>query len=280
MLRMYSRRMKEIKVVAGTDQVIFGVSLPSGSRINKLSCEVHVWNTALTAVETIAAYACEVWILPVLDPDAGASFQDIWDAMVPKDTDVDTIDLDTGGTDTTPFYEPGEMDLESMINVGREPERIYHRKKLFSYASAPLKTQDAVTPFGLRSGFSDVFGINISKNYAISEPSVVLVAIAAPSFDDTTNVEESALLENEWFQVKYMEDTVKRAVQHLFGLTEAGAETPWEDATALLRKHLDPDVFEETAGRFTAPNWSVVCQGILDHSVVGTLEKLQMTGGR
>ena len=37
--------------------------------------------------------AVEGWILPVLDPDAGSSFDTLLDTLVPKDTDVEVIDL-------------------------------------------------------------------------------------------------------------------------------------------------------------------------------------------
>ena len=63
-------------------------------------------------------------------------------------------------------------------------------------------------------------------------------------------------------------------------VTEAGAETPWEEATRLLQKHLEPDPFEETAGEWSGTNWDYTARCIMDHSVVGRLEGVQVTSGR
>ena len=42
MLRMFARRMSYVSVPAGQDQVLFGISLPSGSRINGVSAQVKL----------------------------------------------------------------------------------------------------------------------------------------------------------------------------------------------------------------------------------------------
>ena len=98
--------------------------------------------------------------------------------------------------------------------------------------------------------------------------------------DDTTSTLQAAMAENEWGQIKYARTMLERAMLHVFGLVEAGAETPWEDATAVLKKHLEPDVFEETAAAFAAVGFDVVSKGILDHSVTGEVAVKAITTGR
>ena len=115
---------------------------------------------------------------------------------------------------------------------------------------------------------------------AVNKPSVLVVALASPNLDDTTTVTPKALTEAQWPQIRYVGHVMERALLHVLGVTEAGAETPWEEATALLQAHLEPDMYEEAAGKFTAMNWHTFSEAIIDHSVVGELGKTAITTGR
>ncbi len=281
MIRMFARRLANRQILSGEDRVLIGLSLPSGSRVNNISIEVHCLQTLPIAVEEVTMYAVEGWIVPVLDPDAATQLDTIWDELVPKDTDVETIDLDTGSGDATPFYEPGEPDFSDLMDVGLRPERIYHKNRLLSMANGSIYTfQDNQTPFLPRWVPGDSFRIRIRKNYAIHQPSVLMFAVANPSLDDTSNVSLKAAAEAEWGQTKYIGHVLERALLHLFGVTEAGAETPWEEATALLKKHLEPDVFEAVAASFNPSTWDFTMKAIIDHSVEGRLGQTSISTGR
>ncbi len=138
---------------------------------------------------------------------------------------------------------------------------------------------DTETPF--LPGFipSDLVTIRVKKNFYVDQPSVLVLALASPSFDDTVTAAQGPPVENEWARVKYITEVMKMAQIDLFGLTETGAETPWEDATDLLQKHLQPDVFEETASAFGNTSWTVFTQAMIDHSVVGQLGKAAISLG-
>ncbi len=282
MLRMFARRSGQAVIPAGQDKVLFGISLPGDSVINNIRAKIHCHESSagLAAFQSVR-YAVEGWILPVLDPDSATTFDNIWDALVPKDTDVLTLDLDTVAGDGTPFFEPGEVDWSDVFDVGLRPERIYHRQRLLSFVNgASFKFQDNQTPFAMRWSAGDYFEINIARRLAVRQPSVLVFGFAAPALDDTTTTLEAALAEAEWAQVKYMEHVLERAMLHVLGVVESGAETPWEEATALIQKHLDPDVREDTAGRFSGGQWEALFEMMVDHSVVGTLEKQQVSTGR
>lgn len=280
MIRMYARRYTSVSSGTNKDTVIFGMSLPSGSRINGINLEVALWATTFHAQNNSGMYAVEGWILPVLDPDAAVEYNVLWDTLVPKDTDAETMDLDVGTADTTPFFEPGEPDFTGLFNVGLTPERIYHREKLLTMSTGALSIfRDPETPFAIEWCPGDYFRIRIRKNYAISQPSVLLFAIANPGLDDTTSTLSAAAAEAEWGQTKFIGHVLERALLHLLGLTEAGAESPWEEATALLKKHLEPDVFEETGGNLVQIDLNVICKGIVDHSVEGRLQQIQVSTG-
>lgn len=269
---------------AGSDVVLFGISLPSDTVVNNVRAQVHVYDPGIASLAVAGIYAVEGWILPVLDVDAGLNFDTIWDALVPKDTDVEAMDLDTAASDTTPFYEPGEIDWTAIFDVGLRPERVFSRKKIIT----PMNTmgfqrQDTETPFANGYVMGDRFNINIRKRLRVRQPSILVFGFAAPSLDDTTNSETeslAALPEAAWGQVKYMGHVLERAMLHVLGITEAGAETPWEEATAILKQHLDPDVFEADATSWAAAAWTIFGEATIDHSVKGRLGRSVVTTGR
>lgn len=280
MKRMMAKRRTHKSIATGADEVLFGVSLPSGSRINNIRATFNLSSNLITGLITGHMYAIEGWILPVHDPDLADTYEDIWDALVPKDTDVDTLDLDTEALDTTPFYEPGEADLSGLFEVGLVPERIYHRHQLVTLTSGHASMFVGVTAADVEQWMpADNFRLSIKKNYAIMQPSVLVFGCASPSLDDTTTTLPTAMAENEWARIKYIGDTLSEAMKDVLGLVEPGAETPWEEATDLLRKHLEPDLLEESAGQFAGSTWQVFSQAVIDHSVTGEISVNTITTG-
>ena len=91
---------------------------------------------------------------------------------------------------------------------------------------------------------------------------------------------ETALAEAEMGQVKYVGHVLERAMLHLFGVFETGAETSWEEATALLQKHLDPDFFLEAGNSASATAVRCMYEVMIDHSVVGRLDTKSVSLGR
>jgi len=278
MTRMLARRRGQIISAAGSDQVFFGLSLPSDTVINSIRAQVHLVGTTIIDHLLAHYYAIEGWILPVLDPDAATQFETIWDNLVPKDTDVEVVDLDVVASDTSPFFEPGEVDWTQLLDVGLRPKKIYGKYQLQTYANAASKLTVATDDPSYVP--TDVVHISINKRMRVTQPSILAFAFAVPSGDDTSTVSETALAEGQWGQVKYIDHVMERGMLHLFGVVEAGAETPWEEATALLKLHLEPDVREETAGHYSAPAYNVDVDAIIDHSVVGSLGKGTITTGR
>lgn len=282
MTRMFARRASKLTSGASGDQVIFGLPLPSDTVVHDIRAKFSVLAGQILTKSQICGYAVEGWILPVLDPDAAATFDAIWDALVPKDTDVTTLDLDTVAADATPFWEPGEVDFTAVVDVGLRPKRIYHRHRYLDMVNGAVGLlDDAAPPTAHDWQPGEKFTFHRKSKLRVSQPSILVFAIASPAGDDTTVVLETALTEPNWFQIKYIDHTLERAMLSLFGLTEAGAETPFEEATVLLSNYLDPNFFEETGGQFISPSWEVLAELGVDLSVPGTMPKGRMiTGGR
>ena len=279
--RLIARRSSNLDVGPGTDRVLVGISLPSDSVIHDIRCKIVMSNGTVRNLEEILMYGVEAYILPVHDPDNAPTYDSLWDTLVPKDTDVQTMDLDTGAQDTTPFFEPGEADWTSLFDVGLRPELLFGKYKFLNAVENSILTrQDNQTPFVVGWFPGDVVRIHIRRRLKVANPSALVVGFASPATDDTVNAAQTALAENEWGQVKYIGHVLQRALLHVLGVVEAGAETPWEEATALLQKHLDPDMLEETGNRFVASTFNVTTQMTVDHSVVGELAKQTITTGR
>ena len=279
--RMIARRLTDLDVAAGQDRVVLGISLPSDTVVHDVRARIRFHSDAKASSQTSFAMGCEAYILPVFDPDSAANYDTLWDQLVPKDTDVQTMDLDTGTTDTTPFFEPGEADWTSLFDVGLRPERLYRRTRVLNIVDGGLwQGIDTETPFGLQWIPGGVVPIHIRRKLRVRQPSVLVIGFASPNFDDTTSAAQAILLEAEWPQVKYIGHVLERALLHVLGLVEAGAETPWEEATALLQKHLDPDPLEETGARFGSLTWHLMAEMTIDHSVPGELGKKTISLGR
>lgn len=283
-LRLIARRTAQVVASAGVDAVLMGISLPSDTVINSIRLQGGVLSSGggseLDSNE-VTTYAMEAWVLPIDDPDATADFDDIWDTLVPKDSDVQTLDLDAQTADTSVFYEPGETDWQALFDLGLRPDRVWHRVKELSINNTMgLKFVDSQTPFAPKWQPGDQFRFNLKRKVRIRNPSVFLIGVGVPAGDDTITVVESPLAENEWGRVKYLGDTLKMAMMDVLGIIEAGAETPWEDATDLLQKHLDPDVLEVTDGFWKAEALAVYGKMVVDMTVPGNVDVGTVTTGR
>lgn len=281
MIRMFARRTFQRNIGAGSDAILFGVTLPSGSRIHDININVKYHGTADAQRNEANMIAAELWLLPLTDPDAAIAYNTLWDNLVPKDSDAETLDLDTGATDTTPFFEPGEVDMAELFDVGTQPERLWTGNRLLTLSSGSVYTfQDNQTPFAVKWVPGGQFRIRIKRRLGMSKPMALVLGIASPSLDDTQAGDPTSLIEAQIPQLKYIEHVLERALLHVLGVFEAGAETPFEEATALLREHLEPDVFEATGASFVTQNWFCYGQAMIDHSVVGTMEKITLSTGR
>ncbi len=280
MIRMFARRQAAKIVSSPADEFLFGLTLPSDTVVHNIRARFKIWDgSALQVLANVLSYAVEGWVLPLLDPDAAQGFDNLWDTLVPKDTDVQTMDLDTGAADATPFFEPGEADWSQLLDIGLRPRRIFHRHRFLTILDAYHRFNDTETPFLMKWEAGDQFSINL-RGFRVQQPSVVLFALAAPAMDDDVTTSEAALTEPEMGQIKYVGHVLERAMLHLFGVFETGAETPWEEATALLQKHLDPDPQYESGLTSIGSAWNCHVEAMIDHSVVGRLDTKQISLGR
>lgn len=278
---MLARRTFQRQVVSGADDVLAGIWLPAKTRVNQVSGYASCVVSAPQTIGKAVGASIEGWVLPVDDPDATATMEVHWDTHVPKDTAVDVLDLDAIAQDTTPFWEPGELFWESIFDIGVQPRRVFHRHWLSTAVlNSVAVNRDPETPFlyEYTAGLTVPFG---TGPFRVDEPSLLVFGGAAPAMDATSaSAAIAPLAEEDWGQLQFIDHVLERAQLHLLGLFEAGAETPFEEASALLRSYLDPAVFEETATTFAGVNWMMIGEMQVDLTVQGSLPKQLITTGR
>lgn len=274
MLKLIAKRVFQMVSTIGADTVLFGITLPSDTVVQGVRGRISLQGETRHLHTFSSTYAVEGYVLPLLDPDAGQGFENLWDTLVPKQTDVQAMDLDTAAADTTPFYEPGEADWTALLDLGLRPRRVFHRHRMLDFNSPmSFRFLDTETPFNTLFHACDAFNVNIRQRMRVKQPSALVFAVTSPNLDDTTATVESALAEQELGQIKYLEHVLERALLGLFGVFEGGAETPWEEASLLLQRHLLPDVFEATATRMSVTIFNVYGEVTIEHMVVGRLGK-------
>ncbi len=260
---------------SNNDTVLVAFDLPADSVLRTVSARINIIGvqTALER-ETSVMYALAAYLIEIDDPNAVVSYENLWDRFVPKYTDLDTIDLDTGAADTTPFWEPGEANFDEIFDIGNMPLKLWMHRRMLTFADpgiGGMRFQPAETPFEPQWIPADVANFRLNRSIRVRAPSVVILAIGNAGLDDTTTARPT-LVESEWGQIQFVESTLERSLIHQLGVIEPGAETPWEESSQLLRKHLAPDIFEATAGAFLTEAYNCFVQMQFSHTVPGSME--------
>ena len=263
MLDLKGEMLSHVIITGGVDTVIQAIDIPANSELRSVDIRVDLIGAAIAHErETSVGYAAKALVIAVEDPDTRVAADVMLDRFLPKYTDVETIDLDTTTADTTPFWEPGEGVYEEIFDMGNTPMVTFSRKKIMNFAdpgSGGMRFQPAESPFEPQFVVADSFRVRQNRVIKTKRPSTYLLAIASPAFDDTT-VARSQLGENEWGQIQYAEATLERALMDQLGETEAGAETPWVQASALLREYMAPQTLEITGASFNSESYNAFIQ--------------------
>ncbi len=276
MIRALAHRTFQRPVVGGADGVMASFALPSDTVVHWVRGYINVEGITLQTAQEISMCAVEAHVLPVMDPDASATPDSIWDQFVIKDSPLTTLDLDTVTVDVSPAFEPGESQFARVLDVGLIPKRLMHQHRMFSLGNGSLfQNQDNQTPFAVEWIPGGQFRVNLG-GFRVTQPSYVMVGVASPTMNRTTVTIPGVASEQDWPRLKYLELVLEQALISLMGLTEAGAETPWDEATTMLKRHLDPEVFELDGDQFQATTFTCFGEIQCDFSVTGTLEKANL----
>lgn len=253
------RRKSLTQVAGGSDTVLAGCPVPPGGRLTQAHINISAVLLQALAIEEVVEYGVAGYLLPVLDPDSATGFNTIWDTLVPKD-DVaadDTIDLDTGTSDTTPFAELGEVNMNAVLGIdGVDSVEFFRNDGFISYASNPQGFHKDTTLFYLPAVS---IRATAKRGYATEQPAVALLGFASPVLGQTQVGSHSAPSKSSWGMMMFLESTITDMMKLLFSLPEAGAESPYEEASAFITDLLEPVMTEETnrATDWLSTSWDV-----------------------
>lgn len=275
MTTMKRTTMFERTVTAGTDGVVSGIWMPANSicRMARGYLDFH-GNTVATSLQSFLG-AASLWWLPVDDPDTTGTMDSVWDSQVLKDEVVVSLDLDTQTMRTNAEWEPGAAKWAKLFDVGVEVKHLWRQHFMCNIARNAVGVGPAPdTPFGYEFVPSGHLSPELPVVIRSSTPGLLVVAASSADTVETSSTEAIAgLAEEDWGQLQYIDHVMERAMLNLLGVQEAGAETPWEEATTLLKKYLRPLVFETNSGTFVPITWKVT--GEMDYiiEVEGTMGK-------
>lgn len=233
---------------AAVDTVIFGAPIPPGGKLTQINFQFSTFFATRQATDIVLAYGLGIYVLPVLDPDAGGTYDAIWDTLVPKDElqADDALDLDTGVADTTAEFEPGQMNLNAVLGIGvADVVEVFKRRTFIDPSSSGMAGIHWDTD-KFYYWPSDSFRTKISKQVRVEQPAVVLVGMSSPVTSSSTTTLEPAPTKQEWGMMMFLESTLEDMMKLLIGLPEAGAESPYVEASQFLADLLEPLVYEST----------------------------------
>ena len=270
-MRVIGRRMSQRNVLSGTDEVVAGFPLAPGGQLN------NVWikcsgSGATFNIPQAVMYGLTGFVVPLLDPDNVVTYEAIWDAQIPKDVAnaAGVFDLDTEAADANPEFQPGRPDFSAVFQMASgDPKEIFRRRELVTFGKRPVAYADLATDQWVPTF---AFDVHVSRQVRVETPSVVLFGFSNPNMGATTTSEPDSLTEKQWVQYTYLEMTLEQAWMNLVGLVEAGSETPWEEAAALVTELIERALFEENADYFQTGTWTVYTEATFDVSVPGRYE--------
>lgn len=254
--------------------MVSGYPLPTGGKLNNVHLEVHIQGPQQSDVLDMFHYGFSGFVVPVPDPDAAVTYDNLWDTLIPKDMDAGSgvLDLDTEAADTTPEFELGELDLAAVFEIsGLSPKEIFRRRKMISASSQSIgytvvdAAPDTFTPM-------DHFTTQVRKQVRVNTPSGVMFAVSSPDTAQTDQVIPTTPSEKQWFMLQYMDQAIENMLMFVAGLIETGAESPYEDASLFIASLLENNVYEGTAGSFASAAWNVVTKSTYDITVPGRMQ--------
>lgn len=265
------RRLAQRAIAGGNDEVLANYPLPAGCSLKDIWMDWSLIATTEITVLQAGMYGISGFIVPSLDPDTAVTVNAMWDQQVPKDApnSAGAFDLDTDAVDTTPEFEVGEPDWTGVFGVaGNTPLQIFRRRRLVTFPKQMGAYQLAAgTDLWLPV---DTFNTHIKRNVTAQRHSMILFGVSSPLLDVTTVNQKSSLLEVEWSMMTYIETFLEQAIINLIGLTETGAESPYEESAAFVADLIEATVLEETAGAFVAQSWVAYCNATFKVDVPGT----------
>lgn len=246
----------------GTDQALCSFPIPDECTLVQQQGEMKIVTASAIDVTDGVIYGVQGWLLQTDDIADFLDHDTLWDSFVPKPVAGGSADLDIGqGVDTTAAQEPGQVSITQIFDQEiLSPERIFSREKLISLPDSPIGfIPESVPPTFFPS---DRFSINSNQGffagggdmglvYGLSSPDLASLATG-----DDDIIDPFGNATDSFYVMKFINAFLDKALVDLVGLTEVGAESPYEDIMIWLVGMLERTGERSGAGAFTAVTWN------------------------
>ncbi len=274
------------QIAAGTDIVFCSMPIPPGGVLLGYRAEIHgIASSHLDVTgDAVAAFAKSV-VTPMggSQMDTAISVQTLFDQVVPKDLDLsgtagaDEIDWDDG-TIAAPFEEPGHINWNDMMQLGLRPQGIQEKEVLITPAHGGAKMFHVDTTDEYFPTFRMTMGSN--RKIRTKQAAYFLLAIASPSWDETTNSAVNTIVDANWSALTYPDVMFNMMMPDILGITETGAESPFVEMAGFAVDLVEPSVFESTGNAvFAAVSWNVWVKWSVRVLTPGEPRMKTLTGG-
>lgn len=250
-MRVIRKTTAALSVAVGADEVLAWAPLPTGAKLLSVSGEINIVGPESLAISKFAAYGFSGYVIPVVDPTAALALKTTWDTMVVKNqvptpqAATATIDYEWDIADTNEVIQPGRGTFEGITGMGAEKSKEIFRPRIewMSFAKRPVGfvagTPDTYQPISHKTMRSQM-------KITAEEPSYAMLAITNPAL---TEVEETPLTDGNvglWGMGMHLKEMIRDFWRIQAGLIEAGAESPYADATTYIQELVAPDMLDES----------------------------------
>lgn len=288
MLTFYRKSLTQRNLTSETDVVTLMAPIPSESSLDRVWADIHLLGTTEITIDRVGMYGAAGIVSMNPDPGGGDNADSLWDKVVGKMVDIslvaasDIVDIDYLTADFQPFWEPGEANVNQLLQIGEieDKDQWFGRRKLMSYVTIPRAYEVATDLFRV----GDQFKIKSRKKVRAERESYAMLGFASPKFDDVETSLSGEGLDGPdsiklWTLTKYLEMAIEQAWMQVTGMTETGAESPWDFAADWIEELLTPTVTEVTTSSFANLNYNIWSDGTFQVTVPGRREFNQVSMG-
>jgi len=242
--------------------------MPIGSKLNNVWLESVITDGELQHVQYAYHYGITGMVTNVHDPDSTISYDTVWDEQVNKDTlegyyAASTL-LDTEGLDSTPEFEVGEIDLESLMGVELENNtEIFRRRKMVSFPANPVGFNGTNQYWPC-----DHFKIHLKGGPRVTSPSVAMFGFSSPSMDQTQGM-PNLPTEKEWLIFQFIDTFLEDMFKHLIGMSQPPDYNPGDDASESIAALLEDKMIEPDGTFMPGNSWTCISKITWDITIDG-----------
>lgn len=260
-------------VAAATDEALCAWPVPAECTVRGVKAKVSCVGAVGQITTSVNPYAVNGWLLELPDDLLETAVDAIMDAVIPKYTGTLGFDFDDEGTTTSPEFEPGEIRNE-LLGANDMPEHIYQRRKYIEFpdvGSYHVVTEHTLFHFIPR----DRFSISRTGNKRADGNSALAFSFSSPANDAL--VTETKLFpsfggtgRSEWIWLRMLDQILEYAIVAMLALTQAGAETPYQNLLDLLEAMIS-SANSMDGGTYVDNLWHVNMVGTMDFYTPGSI---------